>query len=245
MAPYVTALCFTYFLVSYFSAKYNMVYVVKPYVRESHLTKMVIHCTIMALILYQLVMTSVLVLKGIPAAISLLGLVAISIAFSVYNEMKWSKPFMHMPMDQTEESHQGPTSSSADTKRFTMLFHHPALTPPDSDDNFSVTILNSPIATHSRYRGSKRPKNESSLGIRARFKKSRDVSNNIPTQLLAESPSQTTEGEWETGSIPDDEFVYESASSDDELFAREDLHSEVLKANTESGIDWAELQKDV
>ncbi|PRP75949.1 hypothetical protein PROFUN_01665 [Planoprotostelium fungivorum] len=235
MAPYVTALCFTYFLVSYFSAKYNMLYVVKPHVRESHLSKVVIHCTGMAVILYQLVMTSALVLKGLPAAISLISLVFASILISIYNHFKWSKAFLHMPMDQTDESESREVPTSVDTRRFTMLFHHPALTPPDREDEFFVSLSNSPSLTHTRYKGTKKAgTNPRSPPLDRPQEISVEVDSQRQRTLKGMKRSRySQQRDEEEESIADEDFVYESASSDDELFAREEIQSELLRGESQ------------
>ncbi|PRP86306.1 hypothetical protein PROFUN_05447 [Planoprotostelium fungivorum] len=138
IAPYVVPFALSYFWVSWFSAKYNMIYVVMPRYQGGKVTLIVINRVGYALVIYQLVMIGVFLLKDFSAGLSIIGLVVLSIIYMIYNQKRFAKPFHFYPLDQTKPTNTGTSANRADTQRFTQLFHHPALTPPDEDHQFAV-----------------------------------------------------------------------------------------------------------
>jgi len=225
-----------------------MIYVVRPYVRESHITRIVMHCTGTILIIYQLTMVGIFLIKGFKYGVLVFVIMVISIAFIIYNHYRWSEPFYHMPLDQTDETHSLLIPTIADTRRFTMLFHHPALTPPDVDNMYSVTVGHTSQPQRSRKRGSRARIDENLNSVRGAGRTESQLkatlrghpeitifiesANEYTDDVKIPSPDEkdrtNTQDQTETkeerilnenSSICEEDFVYESLSSSDEIFA--------------------------
>eukprot|EP01117_Protostelium_nocturnum_P007142 TRINITY_DN2560_c0_g2_i1.p1 TRINITY_DN2560_c0_g2~~TRINITY_DN2560_c0_g2_i1.p1 ORF type:complete len:851 (-),score=279.56 TRINITY_DN2560_c0_g2_i1:22-2574(-) len=204
MAPYVVPFALSYFGISWFAAKYNMVYVVKPRYQGGKMTLIVINRVSFTLLIYQLAMVGIFSLKSFPPGLSVIGLAIGTIFYIIYNQKRYRHPFFHYPLDQTHEKEDS-MAQKREAQKFTQLFHHPGLTPPDENHEFTTRIARTRLTRSKR-----------------KTVRSPDVSDLITEKEMERielSPKLERSNSWASEcSIATEDFYYNSPSdSEDEV----------------------------
>jgi len=206
MAPYVVIVATSYLAFSWFSAKYNIIYVSRPQTVESKTSLTAITCVTFILFFYQLAMIGIFVLKAFPAGLAVTSLAVFSVGYFFYNWYRSNKA----PREGVSHYQQTVAPNEVDARKFVALFHHPALTEPDRAHKSYVTIgYDRTFRQYSRR-----------YVARRNSQSGESASGPVGVDIQVEVDDRVTHEYFEPADAEEDMYIPEESSSDIEFGVR-------------------------